>query len=316
MTLFRRLCIAATVATLVQIGSGGLVRATGSGEGCPDWPRCFGRWLPPVEYHSLIEYSHRLIASAAIALVLATAVIAVRRYRKEPRILWPSVVAGATIIVLALIGAAVVKTGLNEALVSVHIAVAMTLVGTLVYATVNAACIDRFPAGKVKEPVDPSIARLTVLALGTTFAVIVLGAEVRGSGAGLVFRDWPFMNGRVVPRFDNGLVVRHFLHRLAALADAGLIGALVVQGWRTRRELAVRTFSTIAAGLFLAQAVVGAAQIWTDLSALSVTLHVWISSLVWAALVALYSVTRQLAAHVVPPEPARPKARAPEEVPL
>ncbi len=62
MRRFRQLAVLTTVTTLVLIAWGGVVRATGSGDGCPDWPRCFGRWVPRLEYHTLIEYIHRLLA--------------------------------------------------------------------------------------------------------------------------------------------------------------------------------------------------------------------------------------------------------------
>src|SRR5215468_5619383 len=105
---FQRLALWTTATTYFLILVGGLVRASGAGLGCPDWPRCFGSWIPPASAAELppqfdlslfnptlmwTEYLNRLLGMAVGLLILATVVAAWRRHRREPRILWTTVAA-------------------------------------------------------------------------------------------------------------------------------------------------------------------------------------------------------------------------------
>ncbi len=290
MTLLRRLSTATAAATLALVALGGLVRATGSGDACPQWPGCFpGRVLPPLETHALIEFGHRLAAGVALLLVVATAWTAWRRARGDSGILWPAVAAIGVVVVQSAIGAIRIEAGPKALIVTIHFLVAMALVAVVMMS----ATATRVPRRREGEGIDPGVRSLLRWSLVTTGALLLVGAYVRGEGAGLVFLDWPLMGERVIPDLTSAGTVASFLHRVLALVALILGGALA---WRARRAShgGVRTLAWTAFGLLVAQAGLGAVAVLTRLAPAAAAGHVVGSSLAWASLVALGTTLRRL----------------------
>jgi protoheme IX farnesyltransferase len=289
--LLRRLSTATAATTLLLVVLGGVVRATGSGLGCPDWPRCHGRLIPPLELHSLIEYSHRLVAALVVVLVLATAWVAWRRARGDRRILWPSVAAVGVVFLQAGLGAIVVAGELKAVLVTAHFATAMLLLA-LVIVTATSAWVAR---RTVEEPVLPKefrrALRWTTAAVGL---LLLAGAYVRGAGASRAFLDWPLMDGRLVPALGSEPAVAHFTHRILALVTALIAGGLAYRATRLGHR-GLRGLAWAGFGLILAQVGVGAAAVLSDLAAAAVVGHVTGAALTWTMLVALAAAVARMA---------------------
>jgi protoheme IX farnesyltransferase len=311
MRRIQSLAVAITGATFLLIAVGGLVRATGSGDACPDWPTCFGRLLPPLEHHTLIEYSHRLLAVLVGALGLGLLWIAVARFRRVGQVLWPVVAAAVLFAIQAPLGGVVVLGSLRPWLVTAHLAAAMLLFGALVHLTANLFCLVKLPAkGPAIRGSDPGFARLALATAGATFVLLLVGAYARGEGGVIEGLGWPLVNGRLVPALE-GIATAHFLHRLAAAVVGVLLVVLVARAWtmpRERRSLDLVLLSTAAAGLFVLQAMVGAAAVWTGRAPWSVVAHVALSALIWGSLVALATVSRRLSG----PRPVETRAAAAE----
>jgi heme o synthase len=285
---FRALAVVTAVATVVLTGVGGLVRATGSGLGCLDeWPTCHGGWIAPLRYEAVIEYSHRALAGIVIVLLFAL-VVAARRWRRDAPVFFRLSVTGLAVVLgQALLGRNVVTSGLHAALVTAHLIAALALV--TVTTTIAALA---FTHGRPRaDGPQARIARLAVATLVALVPLIVVGAYVREKGAGLAFRDWPLMNGTLLPSFDTPGAGLHFAHRLLALLVAGHLVGLALRARKDVRP-AVRLFALGGVAAFFAQALVGAANVWTRLQPAAVVGHASLAFVTWSAFVALAVVAR------------------------
>jgi protoheme IX farnesyltransferase len=282
---FRSLATTTAVLTLLLIAWGGIVRATGSGDGCPDWPTCFGRWIPRFEYHTLIEYTHRLLAFLAGCASLALAAVGGwSLFRKGPveRVTaWLAVALLPLFIVQALIGGWIIHSGENPGVVTLHFAVAFIVLGLVVVIAARTRLGAR--AGG-----DRSYARLTLVTAAAAYALLLVGTYVRAENAGLAFREWPLMGQSLVPDLSLPGAVAMFTHRMLAIAVVALVTWTMIRA-RTmvpRSSLLVR-LSTAALVLLVGQIFVGGANVLTELATWARATHVAMSALIWATVVAL-----------------------------
>jgi protoheme IX farnesyltransferase len=282
--------------TLALVTIGVIVRATGSGMGCPDWPLCRGRLVPPLDdYQAWIEWVHRTVAAAIGFVVLALAFVAFRDHRDRPSLLWPSV--GVVLLVgfQAWLGRETVRLNNSGESVTAHLAAAMALVGLLVYILVRSLYPARI-GGRGSSQRFTLIAAFGAMAV---FALLLFGSQVTATSQWFVFPDWPLMNGSILPPLSDGNVA-HVLHRWVAIVVGLIVAAVTLAAWRTQRSnRAILRLTLIAAVLFPIQAVIGGAQVLTNLAGWTQTLHVALGALIWAAMAGLVA-TSYYAARTAP----------------
>ena len=282
---FRWLVIAACLATYALVVVGGIVRATGAGDACPDWPRCHGELIPPLSGHVWIEFSHRLLASVIGLLVASTAFLAVRWQRRSPVVFWGSLLAAALVAGQIILGGVTVLSELHSGVVMAHLALASALLATLII--VALASLDVPPLAATDGRARPgalAFRNLALFAALSAFALMLTGSYVSGSGAGLAFRDWPLFDGKLMP--DGGrLAMIHATHRFAAAAVGLVLAYLAYGAWRWQHDKLVLYGAFTALGLYVAQALVGAANIWTLLQPSARGAHLALAMALWAVLV-------------------------------
>lgn len=265
LTSFQRLAIATTALTYLLIAVGGLVRASGAGLGCPDWPRCYGSWIPPASAAALpsefdaaqfnptlmwTEYLNRLLGVSVGLAILATTVSAWRRHRRQPRILWPIVAALLLTGYQGWLGGRVVAHELAAWIVTAHMIVALVIVQLLLWATVESLIrpdVDRTRAADGLGAVGWAAWATTVLLL----LQVGLGTQVRGR----VDEALDSLPRAEVLASIGGLDTAH--RELAAVVTLAVIGLWAWVWTRHHAHVPLRRAVTVTLAAVLTQIGVG-----------------------------------------------------------
>jgi cytochrome c oxidase assembly protein subunit 15 len=256
-----RVALLNAVANGVIVVTGGAVRLTGSGLGCPTWPRCTDESFvatPELAGHGAIEFGNRLLTFALTAAAIATVLVVFRSARRDLRPL--AAVSFLGIPAQALLGGITVLTGLNPWTVAAHFLVSMVLVAvaTTLWLRSREPGVGR---PLLRRPLALLVSGITLV----TAAVLVLGTVVTGSG--------PHSGDPKAGRtgFDPALVSQ--LHADVVFLLIGLTVALLVALYATDSPGRVRRAARDLLIVQLAQGVVGYVQYFTDLPIALVLVH-------------------------------------------
>lgn len=210
--------------TYLLIVWGAVVRGTGSGLGCPDWPLCHGEIVPPFEKEVLIEYAHRLLASLVGILTLVVCVRIWRDGNLRQRFGKKCILLLGLLILQIVLGGITVKTELHPHIVATHLGVALIFLGILFYMFLQV----RGPQSTVHGPTlrNP----FPHWRLAVVFTQILLGGLVAASGAGLACPDFPTCQGVWLPAME-GSVGLHFSHRLLGFVILGIATYSALKKW-------------------------------------------------------------------------------------
>ncbi|OFW39537.1 MAG: hypothetical protein A3J29_13195 [Acidobacteria bacterium RIFCSPLOWO2_12_FULL_67_14b] len=317
LTSFQRLALATTAITYVLILVGGLVRASGAGLGCPDWPRCFGGWVPPMSAADLppqfdpsqfnpalmwTEYLNRLLGVTVGFFILATVISAWRHHRREPRILWTSIAAVLLTGFQGWLGGRVVAAELAAWIVTVHMIVALVIVQMLLYVTVAAMTGRDVRRAEALAPADPTLrtsATAQAVALRTSLMALVvltliqigLGTQVRGAVDAALDAGTP----RASALATVGAI--DYLHRDAAIVV--LVGAILLVAWLLKgppkggRPITLIRWSYAVLGLAVVQVGLGILMAYISLLPAAQVLHLTLASLLLGAETVLFLLSRR-----------------------
>ena len=274
--VFRRLAFLTAFFAYLQIALGGVVRVSGSGLGCPDWPLCNGRPYPPANLHSIIEYSHRTVGAITGVLLIVTVIAAWVVFRRtRPIVAWLATGSLVAIAAEGGIGGVVVINELTPWLVLIHLALAMVILGFLL-----ATVVMSLPATQAAAD------RTLAVAAAATYVLLLTGSSVVASGADEGCHSWPLCGNGFALDF-GGANAFTMLHRGAVLVVGVFLIYVLV---RAMRSPALRPVAFATLIVFAVQVAVGAGAAVTN-SGLFNGLHVAIATLVWAGILTLALLT-------------------------
>ena len=201
LTRYRRMAWITLAAVYFLILVGATVRASGAGMGCPDWPTCFGSWVPPLSEAQLpanyqeiyaelgysdtrfnvvktwTEYANRLVGVSIGFLIFLTAIYSWSCRTHDARIFKASVAAFLMVGFQGWLGSKVVGSNLQPGMITVHMLMALAIVGTLLYALAQAR--RGIMASQSVENIDPRFQKWLYVILGFTILQVAMGTQVR-----------------------------------------------------------------------------------------------------------------------------------------
>src|SRR6478752_3727405 len=175
ISIFRRFGIVNIIAIYLVILAGGVVRTTGSGMGCPDWPKCFGRWVPPTEESQLptnwkekysdvhtgyiavfnpvetwIEYGNRLLGALIGVFTLVVAILSLAYRKVDPAMMLLSFLSLLIVILEGVVGKMVVDHNLDPSFVSFHFYGSIVIILLMIYIVARSRK-EQLQAGELKD---------------------------------------------------------------------------------------------------------------------------------------------------------------------
>ena len=296
--LFFRSAIISTFLSYLLIFVGGLVRVSGSGLGCPDWPKCFGRWIPPTSIEQIpshidptvfnivlawIEYGNRMLGIIVGLSITLMTVIALVYFRKNSKILYSSLVSLFLVGANGGLGAIVVSSVLNPFIVSLHMILALFLVSVLSYATIESYKLinfESFTSILLSKKVSISLITLWIFIV----IEILLGTGIR-TNIELIAIDNPlFSKGELLDSLNSYKYLHSILGFSLLFLSFYLCYLFKDDFLGLSKQLVLFIFVMIILQIFL-----GELMIFFEMPQLTRLFHTWGSSWLVGIIIILYN---------------------------
>lgn len=295
MHSYRNWVLICLVGVYLVIMAGGIVRGTGAGLGCPDWPKCFGQWVPPTSLEQLpsdyktrykvagreiadfeafktwTEYINRLLGALLGIFHIALAFSATKLRHYDSKIFRLSWALLFLIMFQGWIGSVVVKTGLHHGMITLHLFLAMLMVFGILYLYRRASNSESVPVAPAEKPFLEKIVLISIVLI---LIQILLGARVRelvdevARTTNLVRADWAWNSGTMF-----------YIHRSFSICLFGVQAFLQWKTWDSVLPSPFRSLVTVSTLMVLGNVLSGIVLAYFGLPAPAQPVHLFFAML-------------------------------------
>lgn len=306
---FRRLGMTTVVAVYCLILIAGAVRATGSGMGCPDWPTCFGQWIPPVSESELpsnyqeiyadrgyadtafnakktwIEYTNRLVG-VLIGILIFLTMLSSRHFRKDNQLVVKlSVFAFLAVVFQGWLGSRVVASNLHPGMITLHMLLAQIIVAALIWAVMRSQ--HRVIPRDGMRQLPGSFKTVLLVAMAMTMLQMVMGTQVR-EAVDIIARS-EAIRSLWIEQLPLILKIHRSFSSVILLANIWLV-------WHVLKHISrlhpMWRVAVAQGALIVATIVIGAAMYHFNIPAFLQPLHLWLASLIFGVQITLFLLLR------------------------
>lgn len=310
MNATQRLALVTVVSTFILIVVGVIVRATGSGLGCPDWPLCHGGAVPPSHQPALIEFSHRFVASIVGFLVIGLAIMVWRNYGHISSLKWVSLITVPLVGFQGILGAITVVRELPPDIVATHLITAMIILSCEIFVFIGLMRVSASERGEPRATAYPKAGKVAAFSIAWLVAVMWIGAYVAESGGSTACADWPTCNGLNILPGNDSQEITHMAHRYLAGGFLAVLALFMMVVKRTTRESWTRPVVVVLGPIYAIQVLVGALNVWFVFPDTLTVLHTALATAIWIVLA-----TTLILSYYRPVAPRRTNVATRAEVP-
>lgn len=291
MKKYFRFSIASIFFTYLLIFVGGLVRVSGAGMGCPDWPKCFGRWIPPTNINQLpdyidpekfnlvlawVEYVNRLFGALVGSIILISCVFAVLHFKNYKKVTFSILLALFFTLVEGWLGSKLVDTVLDPITITIHLLLALIIIGLIIYSSMHSYLI--INGNFENNSFYPDSIKYMIMAIiGCVVIEIIVGTEIRG-GLDISRKDNPLIESVMLLKMLGPFKYIHTILGLTLLAVVYYLRKKVTD--TKSYSSSIMIYATNAMLVIIGiQILLGESLVFFDVKPIVQLFHMWFSSL-------------------------------------